>query len=198
MFTATARRRAINLLDPAHAEGLQSLLSRVYGKPVELQFTKLRKPHQDADILASVAAQQLRDRAVPLRRVLRDSVWRAPLPTERTVLELKRAKQQAERSVPSRAIERASSYGSSRAESANIIRSLKLSQLSSVRMEAAGRLSKRLTANRSQRKVTRSGANAKGPAFMLRGFRKSHMRVSQRAGKRRIGAYGIRVDLGHT
>ena len=73
-----------------------------------------------------------------------------------------------------------------------------MSQVSSVRVEAAGRLSKRITANRSQRKVARRGANAKSAGFMVRGFRKAHMAVSMKAGKRRIGSYGIRVDLGHS
>ena len=40
MSAPAARRSAVDLLDSAHSAGLQSLLSRLYGKPVELQLTK--------------------------------------------------------------------------------------------------------------------------------------------------------------
>ena len=40
--------------------------------------------------------------------------------------------------------------------------------------------------------------NAKSAGYMVRGFRKGHVMVSQKAGKRRIGSYGIRVDIGHS
>jgi len=70
--------------------------------------------------------------------------------------------------------------------------------VSSVRVQAAGRLSARMTANRAQKKIARRGANGKGAGYMTRGFRKGHVGVSFKAGKRRIGAYGVRVDLGHS
>jgi len=198
MSAPAARRSAVDLLDSAHSAGLQSLLSRLYGKPVELQLTKLHRPHLDADILASVVTQKLRDRKTAPRRVIRDAAWKVQLPTDRSVVELQQAKKQPGTAVTSRAVERASAFGPLRTQTSNILRSLKLSQVSSVRVEAAGRLSKRITANRSQRKVARRGANAKGAGYMVRGFRKGHVKVAMRAGKRRIGSYGIRVDLGHS
>lgn len=198
MSASAAKRNAVNLFDPAHQAGLQSLLSKVYAKPVELNIIKLRRPHLDADILSSVVTQKLRDRKTAPRRVIRDAAWKAQLPSDRSVVELQQAKKQPGTMVTSRALERSSAFGPLRTQTSRIIQSLKLSQVSSVRVEAAGRLSKRITANRSQRKVARRGANAKAAGYMTRGFRKAHVTVSQKAGKRRIGSYGIRVDLGHS
>ncbi|KAK5122761.1 hypothetical protein LTR85_003676 [Meristemomyces frigidus] len=198
MSASAAKRSGVNLFDPAHQAGLQSLLSKLYSKPVELNIIKLRRPHLDADILSSVVTQKLRDRKTAPRRVIRDAAWKAQLPTARSVVELQQAKKQPGTMVTSRALERSSAFGPLRAQTSAIIEGLKLSQVSSVRVEAAGRLSKRITANRSQRKVARRGANAKESGYMLRGFRKAHVMVAQKAGKRRIGSYGIRVDLGHS
>lgn len=198
MASGISKRNAVNLFDSTHQAGLRSLLSKVYSKPVELNIIKLRRPHLDSDILSSVVTQKLRDRKVAPRRVIRDAAWKAQLPTDRSVVELQQAKKQPGTMVSSRALEKSSAFGPLRTQTAQILRQLKLSQVSSVRVEAAGRLSKRITANRSQRKVARRGANAKNAGYMLRGFRKAHVMVSQKAGKRRIGSYGIRVDLGHS
>ena len=200
MANAPARtaRSTLNLLDPSHSAGLQSLLSKVYAKPVELNLIKLRRPHLDSDLLASVVTQQLRDRKAAPRRIIRDAAWKAQLPTDRSIVELQQARKAPATSIPSRIVERSSAFGPLRTKTEQILKSLMLSQVSSVRVEAAGRLSKRITANRSQRKVARRGANAKGTGYMIRGFKKGHVTVSMRAGTRRIGAYGIRVDLGHS
>ncbi|KAK5108834.1 hypothetical protein LTR62_007808 [Meristemomyces frigidus] len=191
-------RSTVNLLDPTHQAGLQSLLTKLYNKPVELNLIKLRRPHLDADILSSYVTQRLLDRALGPRRVIRDAAWKSGLPTPRVVTELQQAKRVPGRMISSDALEKNSSFGPMRTQTSEILRGLKMSQVSSVKVEAAGRLSKRMTANRAQKKVARRGANGKGPGYMVRGFRKAHVSVSQRAGKRRIGSYGVRVDVGHS
>ncbi|KAK5131332.1 hypothetical protein LTR08_000998 [Meristemomyces frigidus] len=202
MAASAARTSAVNLLDHLHQAGLQSLLSKLYAKPVELNIIKIRRPHLDADILASVVTQKLRDRKASPRRVIRDAAWKAQLPTDRSVVELQQAKKQPGTMVTSRALERSSAFGPLRTETAKIIQSLKLSQVSSVRVEAAGRLSKRITANRSQRKVARRGANAKSAGYMVRGFRKAHMAETKRASTKPVeswssafGRRGLEVAL---
>ena len=65
-------------------------------------------------------------------------------------------------------------------------------------MEAAGRISKRISANRAQSKEARRGATAKTQEHLLKGYQKKNITGSIRAGKRRIGQYGIRVQLGHS
>ncbi|KAH9837506.1 hypothetical protein Tdes44962_MAKER08317 [Teratosphaeria destructans] len=197
-FNPRAAASTVNLLNPKHSAGLQSLLSRIYSKPVELNFIRLRRPHLDADILSSVVTQKLRDRRSTPRRVIRDAAWKAQLPTERSVTQLQQARIRPGAVVASRQLERSSAFGPLRTDTARILQSILLSHVSSVRVEAAGRLSKRITANRSQRKVARRGANAKGAGKIVLGYRKKHVRIFQKAGKRRIGSYGIRVDLGHS
>merc|ERR1712014_575141 len=198
MATGISKRNAVNLFDSSHQAGLRSLLSKLYSKPVELNIIKLRRPHLDSDILSSLVTQKLRDRKTTPRRVIRDATWKAQLPTDRSVVELQQAKKQPGSMISSRALEKSSAFGPLRTQTAQILRQLKLSQVSSVRVEAVGRLSKRITADRSQRKVARRGAHAKSAGYMVRGFRKGHVMVSQKAGKRRIGSYGIRVDIGHS
>lgn len=185
-----------SLLNPIQQQGLQSLIARIYSKPVELRMIKLRKPHLDADILAAYVAQRLSDRRNTPRRVIRDATWKAPLPTAQAIVDLAQKKLQQ---LPQKFTFADFKIGNAaRINATEIVDTLGLSQVSSVQVEAAGRLTKRLTANRSQRKMARRGANAKGPGFMLRGFRKSHVQYAFRGGKRRVGQFGIRVSLGHT
>ncbi|KAK3671115.1 hypothetical protein LTR78_009076 [Recurvomyces mirabilis] len=193
-----ANRHAVDLLDPSHQAGLQSLLTKVYNKPVELEIVKLRRPHLDADILSSYVTQRLLDRALGPRRVIRDAAWKSNLPTPRVVTELQQAKRQPGRMISSDTLTSSSSFGPLREQTSAILRSIRLSQVSSVKVEAAGRLSKRMTANRAQKKIARRGANGKGPGYMMRGFKKAHATSSLKAGKRRIGSYGVRVDVGHS
>ncbi|KAK4580472.1 hypothetical protein LTR86_000675 [Recurvomyces mirabilis] len=169
-----ANRHAVDLLDPSHQAGLQSLLTKVYNKPVELEIVRLRRPHLDADILSSYVTQRLLDRALGPRRVIRDAAWKSNLPTPRVVTELQQAKRQPGRMISSDTLTSSSSFGPLREQTSAILRSIRLSQVSSVKVEAAGRLSKRMTANRAQKKIARRGANGKGPGYMMRGFKKAH------------------------
>ncbi|GIZ43712.1 hypothetical protein CKM354_000692900 [Cercospora kikuchii] len=183
------------ILDPTQTVGLQSLLARMYGKQVNLQLIKIKRPHLDADILAAYVAQRLRDRRFTPRRVIRDATWRAPLPSAQAVANIKNAKL---RNQPQKFSWQDLTIGNAaRASATGIVESLALSQVSSIQVEAAGRLTKRLTANRSAKKMARRGTASKGPAYMLRGFRKAHTQYAFAGGKRRVGQFGIKVSVGH-
>lgn len=183
------------LLDPAQQIGLQGLIARIYGKPVDLKLIKLNKPHLDADILSAVVAQRLRDRRNTPRRVIRDATWKAPLPNEQAVAAIQQKKSQRQAVNFSWSDFTMGNLGQT--SNGSIKEKLALSQVSSVEVQAAGRLTKRLTANRSAKKMARRGANSKGPAVLLRGFRKAHVQYAFAGGKRRVGQFGIRVSLGH-
>ncbi|EMC96256.1 hypothetical protein BAUCODRAFT_122279 [Baudoinia panamericana UAMH 10762] len=193
-----AQKYGVDLLSPAHKAPLQSLLTKLYRKPVELNLIKIRRPQLESDVLASYVAQRLGDRVLQPRRVIRDAAWKAQLPSARVVTELQQAKAQRGKTVSSTEVEKSSSFGPLRTQTKSIIRGLNLSQVSSIAVHAAGRLSKRITANRAQKKMARRGANTKGAGYMMRGFQKSHTTVGNATGKRRIGVYGVRVDVGHT
>lgn len=183
------------ILDPTQQIGLQGLIARIYGKPVELNLIKLNKPHLDADILSAVVAQRLRDRRNTPRRVIRDATWKAPLPNAQAVAAIQQKKLQ--RQAVKFSWDDFTMGNLGQTSNGTIKEKLALSQVSSVEVEAAGRLTKRLTANRSAKKMARRGANSKGPAVLLRGFRKAHVQYAFAGGKRRVGQFGIRVSLGH-
>lgn len=192
-----AKRLATDLLSPTTQRPLQSLLSQMYGKPVELNITELKRPQLNSDILSSLAAQQLKDRRNTPRRVIRNLVWKAQLPT-------------AQSQVPSQADHAAaavkalakdpstSSLARAKAPIGHIMHALRLKQVSSIRIGANGRLGKRMTANRADSKTARKGLTSKGPGFLVRGTRKDHTDFSFQAGKRRVGAFGIKVAIGHS
>ncbi|KAK3660797.1 hypothetical protein LTR56_000555 [Elasticomyces elasticus] len=119
---------SISLLDTQTQSGLQSLLSKLYRKPVTLQITKLRRPHLDPSILSAYVAQRLLDRTLGPRRVIRDAAWKAQLPTDRSVVELQQAKLQRGTTVSPLALERSSAFGPLRNSTGLILQRLKLSQ----------------------------------------------------------------------
>ncbi|KAF2858491.1 hypothetical protein K470DRAFT_259785 [Piedraia hortae CBS 480.64] len=190
-----AAAASVDLLDPARKQGIQSLLSKVYNKPVELRLVKHSRPHLDGDILAGVVAQQLQDmRAVP-RRIVRDAAWKMKLPSKPSITNMTQARFRPGTVVSSQQLQNSSTP----ATTSEIMKSLRLRQVTSVRISAAGRLSSRLTADRSQKKEAQRGPKAALPGHgqMVRGYINSLRTFSKRAGKRRIGGYGVKVSLGH-
>lgn len=192
-----ARRLAVDLLSPNTQRPLQSLLSQMYGKPVELNLTELKRPQLNSDILASLVTQKLKDRRNTPRRVIRDVVWKAQLPTQQS-----QVPSQADHAAAAvKALAKdpsSSSMARQKAPISHIMHALRLKQVSSISVGANGRLGKRMTANRADSKMARKGLTSKGPGFLVRGTRKNHTNYSFQAGKRRVGAFGIKVSIGHS
>lgn len=206
MAAAAPARRAFRpppsstapLLDPTHQAGLTSLLSQTYNKPVSLKLSPLTHRHHDSDLLAQTAVQQLRDRRNQPRRIIRDAAWKSPLPTQAAVRRLQQERQLRENMRKPITLARLNEGGVAGTQTSEILRDLNLSQVSSVSVEAAGRLTKRISANRAQSKVARRGATAKGQEHLVKGWQKKSVTNAIRSGKRRIGQYGISVQLGHS
>lgn len=194
---SAARNLATRLLEPDTQRPLQSLLSQTFGKPVELNLVNLKRAHLNSDILASLVAQKLKDRRNTPRRVVRDVVWGAGLPTSQS-----QVPSQADHAAAAvKALAKdpsASSMARKKAPIGHIMHSLRLKQVSSIAVGAAGRLGKRMTANRADFKAARKGLTSKRPGFMVRDLRKNHVNTSFEAGKRRVGAFGIKVTVGHS
>jgi ribosomal protein S3 len=169
----------------------------VYGKPVELNLVELKRPQLNSDILASLVTQQLKDRRNTPRRVIREVVWKAQLPTAQS-----QVPSQADHAIAAtKALAKdpsTSSLARAKAPIGHIMHSLRLKQVSSIAVGANGRLGKRMTANRADKKTARKGLTSKGPGFLVRNVRKNHTDYSFRAGKRRVGAFGIKVSIGHS
>ena len=192
-----ARQLAADLFSPTTQRPLQSLLSQVYGKPVELNLVKLQRPHLNSEILASLVTQKLKDRRNTPRRVIREVVWKAQLPIAQS-----QVPSQSDHAIAAtKALAKdpsTSSMARAKAPIGHIMHSLRLKQVSSIAVGANGRLGKRMTANRADKKTARKGLTSKGPGFIVRGVRKNHTDYSFRAGKRRVGAFGIKVSVGHS
>lgn len=196
--SAVSRRTPPPLLDPSHQRGLTSLLSQTYGKPVSLNLVKLHQPHHDPDILAQFVTQKLRDRKNAPRRIIRDAAWKADLPTALALTKKQQEKHTRDIEQLAKPLTLEGLKFGEVEKVGEVLKGLDLSQVSSVRVEAGGRLSKRITANRAQGKVAIRGATKKGPTHILRGAIKANAAQALRAGKRRIGSYGVRVDLGYS
>ena len=185
-------------LDPKHQQGLTSILSQTYGKPVTLKLHNLNGRHQDVDLLAQTAVQQLKDRRNQPRRIIRDAAWKSPLPTQTAIRKLQQERLLRENMRKPVTLGQLHQGSVGAVQTSEILRDLNLSQVSSVSVGAAGRLSKRISANRAQSKVARRGATSKGEVHLVKGWQKQSVTGAIRAGKRRIGQYGIRVELGHS
>jgi hypothetical protein len=81
----------------------------------------------------------------------------------------------------------------------NILHSLKFKKIQGVRLEVAGRLSKRLTASRSIYKVKYAGklkdintSKYSNSSLMLRGVAKSNLQYSKLSSKNRSGSFGLK------
>lgn len=192
-----AQRLATDLFSPKMKTPLESLLSRTYGKPVELNLTQLKKPELNAHILSRLVAQKLKDRRNTARRIVRDAVWGARLPTQQSQV----PSQTDHAAAALKALAKdpsTSSLARSKAPIGHIMHSLRMKQVSSISVLAGGRLGKRMTANMAEYKLARKGLTSKGPGYVLRGVRKNHIEYGWSKGKRRVGAFGIKVHIGHS
>ncbi|KAK5174325.1 uncharacterized protein LTR77_001405 [Saxophila tyrrhenica] len=199
---SSSRRIVPPFFSRDHQAGLASLLSQTYNKPVTLNLIKLQRPHGEADLLAQHVVQRLKDRKNSPRRVIRDAAWKANLPTQTAITAQRQELIQRRATIKPPTLETLK-IGNDAQKTGfmgvrDVLKDLALPQVSSVAVEAAGRLSQRITANRAQGKVARRGLTAKGEEHIIRGAEKANQTEGMRAGKRRIGAYGIRVNLGHS
>ncbi|QIX02367.1 hypothetical protein AMS68_007884 [Peltaster fructicola] len=185
-----------DIMKPEMRAPLASLLSQAYGKPVEINFTNLSQPHLDAGMLATVLKQQLQDRKNTPNKVIRSGVLRVQLPSANSV-----PSSADHAALAIRALKRKPSLrgvGMRRTTVSQVIEEMKLKKVSSLRVETAGRLGKRMTANRSAFKSSRKGLSSKGPGCIVRGVHPLHAQPALKHGKRRVGAFGVRVTVGHS
>ncbi|KAF1986271.1 hypothetical protein K402DRAFT_463897 [Aulographum hederae CBS 113979] len=174
------------LLSPSFKAPLEASLARLYKKPVTLNLIPISHPSQNADILAQVVATQLRTPRSAVLRVIRNAIRYTKLaPPRRSEMN------QPKRDPIPGARQTAQSIQDA------VMGRLRYRGVSSVRVEVRGRLTKRMTANRAVKKVAMKGRGNKGAAYMLRNSVKSNVASSLGTGKRRTGAYGVRIEVGH-
>jgi hypothetical protein len=160
--------------------GILRLLQKIYGKKVEFKVVDLKSVHLNSDIFSSAVALKLRDRHNKAVRVLRKAILKmVKIPDLHTLITFDDNKPFMDKS--------------------NILNTIDQQVVSGVRFEAAGRLTRRLTAMRSvfkyryvgSLKNIRSSFNSK-PSTILRGVLKSNAQYTIINSKTRNGTFGLK------
>lgn len=160
--------------------GLQSLISKMYDKYANIKAVALKSLHLNSDVFSSAVALKLRDRKNKAVNILRRAIYQiVKIPFLHTLITFDDLIQTINKN--------------------NIINVLNQQVVSGVRFEAAGRLTRRLTAMRSvfkyrylgSLKNIRSSLNNKS-STILRGLLKSNGQFSNIDSKTRNGSFTLK------
>ena len=160
--------------------GLNSILQKIYGKKIEIKLIELKSIHLNSDLFASAVALKLRDRQNKAINVLKKAIiCMVKVPDLHTLITFDDNKEKINKK--------------------NILKVISQQVVSGVRFEAAGRLTRRLTAMRAVFKVRytgslkniRSSLNSKS-STMLRGYVKSNLQYTIINSKTRNGTFGLK------
>jgi hypothetical protein len=161
-------------------EGLTSLLVKLYGKKVIIKLVDLKSLHLNSDVFSSAVALKLRDRQNKAVKVLRKAILQmVRIPDLHTLITFDDTNEKMNKN--------------------NIVKTLKQQVVSGVRFEAAGRLTRRLTAMRAvfkyrytgSLKNLRSSFNNKA-SILLRGYDKANSQYTLINSKTRNGTFGLK------
>jgi hypothetical protein len=160
--------------------GLITLINKIYNKNVEIKIVELRSIHLNSDVFSSAVALKLRDRKNKAVRVLRKAILKmVKIPDFHTLLTNDDFMENINKN--------------------NILNVIKQQVVSGVRFEAAGRLTRRLTALRSVFKYRYIGGlkNIRSSyitksSTMLRGYVKSNLQYTNINSKTRNGTFGLK------
>ena len=161
--------------------GIVSVLIKIYGKIIEIKLIELKSIHLNSDLFASAVALKLRDRHNKAVKVLK-----------KAILCMVR--------VPDLHTLRTFDDNIEKINKKNILNVISQQVVSGVRFEAAGRLTRRLTAMRAIFKIRyagslkniRSSLNNKA-STMLRGYVKSNLQYTALNTKTRNGSFGLKT-----
>jgi hypothetical protein len=163
--------------------GLVSLISKIYNKKVEFNIVNLKSSHLNSDIYSDSISTKLNDRKKRVLRVLKKALSLVRL-------------------MPSNLLHKNISnsiYNEDNIEKIGLSY-IKNKAINGVRLEASGRLTRRLTASRSISKLKYIGNlrnissyDNKISSVMLRGHMKSNIQYTNINSKTPNGAYGLKV-----
>jgi hypothetical protein len=199
------------------------LLGKIYNKNIELNLVNLKYLHLNSDIYSESIAIKLKKRKNKLLRVLKKALKLAKLPTltkdifynntlHKTFInkykninlyisyvpkEKDALHQILYKTFPIRS--KYHTLPSNNLEN-NILNYIKYKNISGLRIEAAGRLSKRLTASRSVFKYKYKGSlknvdssDKNMSSVMMKGYLKSNIQFTKLNSKTRNGAFGLKT-----
>jgi hypothetical protein len=163
--------------------GLVSLISKIYNKKVEFNIVNLKSSHLNSDIYSDSISTKLNDRKKRVLRVLKKALSLVRL-------------------MPNNLLHKNISnsiYNEDNIEKIGLSY-IKNKAINGVRLEASGRLTRRLTASRSISKLKYIGNlrnissyDNKISSVMLRGHMKSNIQYTNINSKTPNGAYGLKV-----
>lgn len=161
--------------------GIINLINKLYNKYVEIYIVELRSIHLNSDVFSSAVMLKLRDRKNKAVRILRKAILKmVKIPDLHTIITFYST------------IVSINKY--------NILNFLKQQVISGVRFEAAGRLTRRLTAERAISKNRYMGSLKEmnssynnESATMLRGCVKSNSQYTIVDSKTRNGSFGLKT-----
>ena len=168
--------------------GLNSLVSKIYNKKVEFNIVNLKSLHLNSDIFSSAITLKLENRKNRLLRVLKQALKLVKMPSfKKSYL--------FEKLLDNGQLSHLSLNGYEK----NVLNYIKHKSISGVRLEASGRLTRRLTASRSIFKFRYKGglknidSSYKGlSSVMLRGHVKSNLQHTYLKSKVSNGAFGLK------
>ena len=205
---------------------LKSLIEKVYSKKVEFNLVNIKYLHLNSDIFSGILALKLRNRKNRLLRVLKASLRKVKLPSlnKLAILDEVYNRQKKAQNLILKDLIIDPFFLKAKIQKADaldqvlgnffklnvlnefpsnlentVLNSIKHKPVSGIRIEASGRLSRRITAARSVFKVKYLGnlknidSSSKGfSSVILRGHVRSNLQYTKLNSKTRIGAFGIK------
>lgn len=180
--------------------GLNSIMRKIYNKKIEFNIVNLKYLHLNSNIFSESIALKLRNRENRLLKVLNKALKLVKLPKFKKYFYyinngLRPLYNDRTLNINSDIL----SLAETNSLEKNVLNSLKHKTISGVRLEAQGRLTKRLTASRSVFKLKYKGSlkNIDSSyknlsSVMLRGHVKSNIQYTKLISKTRNGAFGLK------
>lgn len=190
-----------------YIEPLKILLSKVYSKKVIFNIVKLKTYFLNSDILTQILTAKTKNRKNKILKVLKSSILNIKTPVFRKKLIVREStKLSSVQNTLLKNIENTNdtlndviNNNYNNFSTLNVLNSIKNKTVSGIRLEASGRLSKRIVAARSVSKVKYVGtlknidSSYRGlSSVMLRGNTKSNTQTTFLKSKTRIGSFGVK------
>ena len=161
--------------------GLTSIIEKLYNKEVVIKTIEVKSIHLNSDIFSSAISLKLRDRMNNVVKILRKAIIQmVKVPDLHTLITFRDYMETMHKN--------------------NILNTIKQQVVSGVRLEASGRLTRRLTAMRSVSKVRYEGSLKdvdssfnNESSSMVRGHVKSNSQYTVINSKTRNGTFGLKV-----
>ena len=174
--------------------GLKNIISNIYKKNVELNIVNMKYIHYNSNILTEAVSVKLKNRNNRLLKVLKKAIKLLRLPQIKSL-----TYKTKENSKVNNTFENNLTTSNLNNDLISIFNDIKYKTVNGVRIEAAGRLSKRLTASKSVFKYKYKGSlkdidssYEKTSSTISRGHVKQNIQYVKINSKTRNGAFGLK------